>query len=88
MAFYKLTKCLTKRCSLQDFSLNKMNNPKIGRPVLSADEKQTKITAVRLRGDERGLLEKAAATHGQRLSDWMRQVLLGAAQRQLKLGKS
>lgn len=51
-------------------------------------EKQAKITAVRLKEDERGLLEKAAATHGQRLSDWMREVLINAARRQLRIGSS
>ena len=65
-----------------------MKTPKMGRPSLSADEKQTKITAVRLRDDERGLLEKAAATHDQRLSEWMREVLLATAKRQLKSAHS
>jgi uncharacterized protein (DUF1778 family) len=69
---------------MQDFLLNKMKTTKIGRPALSENAKHGKITAVRLREDERGLLEKAAATHGQRLSDWMREVLIGTAKRQLR----
>jgi uncharacterized protein (DUF1778 family) len=69
---------------MQDFLLNKMESPKIGRPTLSEDEKQGKITAVRLRDEERGLLEKAAAVHGKRLSEWMRDVLVSSAKRQLR----
>jgi hypothetical protein len=84
MAEFGLTYCLTKTGWMQDFLLNKMKPQKIGRPVLSEDEKQGKITAVRLREEERGLLERAASNHGQRLSEWMREVLVASAKRQLK----
>jgi uncharacterized protein (DUF1778 family) len=57
---------------------------KIGRPRLSTKEKKGQITGVRLRGEERLLLEKAAAKSSQKLSDWMRDTLLKRAYRQAR----
>lgn len=59
---------------------------KLGRPELPDDEKQAKITAVRLREDERDLIENAAQGKSQKLSEWMRDVLISSARRQLKAG--
>ena len=56
-----------------------MNSPKMGRPELPADARQGKITAVRLRTDERELLETVAGSENQKLSDWMREVLISSA---------
>ena len=61
---------------LQDFLLNKM---KIGRPKLAADEKKGQITGVRLKSDERQLVEKAASLRSLKLSAWMRETLLKRA---------
>ena len=66
---------------MQDFLLNKM---KTGRPRLSTKEKKDQITGVRLRGDERLLLERAAANSEQKLSDWIRETLLRRASRQAR----
>jgi uncharacterized protein (DUF1778 family) len=52
---------------------------KIGRPKLSATEKKGQIAGVRLRSDERDLLEKAASSKSQNLSRWMRETLLSQA---------
>ena len=61
-----------------------MKTPKIGRPELPADERQGKITAVRLREDERALIERAAAKNAQRLSEWIRTTVLKAARKQTR----
>ncbi len=61
-----------------------LNKMKRGRPELADEEKQAKITAVRLREDERELIESAAQTKKQKLSEWMRETLLSTAKRQLK----
>ncbi len=55
---------------------------KTGRPELPEDDKQAKITAVRLRPDERELVESAAENNNQKLSDWMRTVLISTAKDQ------
>jgi ATP-dependent DNA helicase RecG len=48
---------------------------KTGRPKLSENEKKAQITGVRLREDERLLLEKKALSEGKTLSAWMRDSL-------------
>jgi ATP-dependent DNA helicase RecG len=53
---------------------------KMGRPKKEASEKMGKITNVRLRDDERKVLEMAAARKGQTLSEWMRVNLLEKAE--------
>ncbi len=57
----------------QYFLLNKM---KTGRPILQESQKKAKITGLRLRREEREMLENAAGTQKKKLSDWMRGVLL------------
>jgi uncharacterized protein (DUF1778 family) len=57
---------------------------KTGRPKLSDEAKKGQITGVRLRSDERELLEKAAATKNQTLSGWIRDTLISSAMRQTK----
>lgn len=57
---------------------------KTGRPKLQDEQKKAKITGVRLRVEEREMLEKAAAAQKQSLSDWMRDTLLQRAAAQLK----
>jgi len=52
---------------------------KLGRPPLLEAQKKGKITGVRLRDEERSLVEKAAEKSGQGLSEWMRKVLVNAA---------
>jgi len=52
---------------------------KLGRPKLSAKEKKGQITGVRLRTEERKLLEQAASSKCQKLSHWMREALLSQA---------
>jgi uncharacterized protein (DUF1778 family) len=61
---------------------------KLGRPPLKNAQKKVKLTALRLRSDERELLEKAAANRREKLSQWMRNVLVGAATSELKLETS
>ncbi|HEY2328984.1 MAG TPA: DUF6290 family protein [Verrucomicrobiae bacterium] len=51
---------------------------KLGRPKIPKAERKGQITGVRLRSEERELFEKAAASHGKTLSDWMRETLLSA----------
>lgn len=55
---------------------------KTGRPKLKNNEKKGQIMGVRLRSDERALVEKAAANQSQSLSDWIRNTLLTVAQKQ------
>lgn len=57
---------------------------KTGRPKLSDTEKKDQITGVRLRGEERLKVEKAAEQRSQKLSDWIREVLMDSADKQLK----
>jgi uncharacterized protein (DUF1778 family) len=52
-----------------------------GRPKMADTQKKNLITGVRLRGDERELVEKAAAIRNQSLSDWIRTALLTVARR-------
>jgi ATP-dependent DNA helicase RecG len=49
---------------------------KIGRPKLSDNTKMAQITGVRLRDEERQLLENRAALEGKTLSAWMRDMLV------------
>jgi len=49
---------------------------KIGRPKLSDNAKMAQITGVRLRDEERKLLEQKAASEGKTLSAWMRDTLV------------
>ena len=57
---------------------------KLGRPPLLEAQKQGKITGVRLRGDDRALVEKAAYLDGKKLSAWIRLTLLAAAAERTK----
>ena len=66
---------------MRDFLLNKMRT---GRPPLLEAEKKAQITGVRLRPEERTLLERAASKLDQNLSEWMRNVLVETASKQLK----
>jgi len=59
---------------------------KIGRPKIDDDEKKGCITGVRLRSNERELLEKAAAIGQKSLSEWMRQTLVSTAEKQINNG--
>lgn len=58
---------------------------KTGRPKLADSAKKGQITGVRLRLEERNLLEKAAATKNQTLSGWIRDTLISSANRQTKV---
>ena len=60
---------------------------KLGRPKLAKQDKKGQITGVRLRSDERELVEKAAAIGQKSLSEWMRQTLITSAENQLKMDK-
>ncbi len=55
-----------------------------GRPIMEPHERRTTFLRVRIRQDERELLEAAAAAADQRLSDWARDVLVRAARRRVK----
>jgi ATP-dependent DNA helicase RecG len=61
---------------VKHFLLNKMK--KTGRPKLSEDAKMVQITGVRLRDEERQLLEEKASSEGKTLSAWMRDALVKA----------
>ncbi len=47
-----------------------------GRPKLPKSKSKTEVVTLRLQAAERKLLSAAAKKSGQRLSDWMRSVLL------------
>ena len=57
---------------------------KTGRPVLLDSQKKAKITGLRLRREEREMLESAAVIQKKKLSDWMRGVLLENAKKCLE----
>lgn len=57
---------------------------KTGRPKLKKSEQKVEMIGIRLKSDERGLVEKAAAKSNQRLSEWTRDVLLSSARRQIE----
>jgi uncharacterized protein (DUF1778 family) len=55
---------------------------KMGRPKLKKADQKAKTIGIRLKSDERSLVEKAAAKSKQGLSDWARNVLISSAQQQ------
>jgi len=57
---------------------------KIGRPTLKKEDRKGSIAGVRLRSEERALMEKAAAKKQEKLSKWMRKVLVNAAESELQ----
>lgn len=57
---------------------------KLGRPKLPEKEKKGQMTGVRLRQDERELIEKAAASKKQTFSGWIRETLISSAHRQAR----
>ena len=65
---------------MQDFLFNKM---KTGRPPSLGKDRKSKITGLRLKEDERALLDRAAKKHQIKLSDWMRTTLVNAAKVEL-----
>lgn len=56
---------------------------KIGRPRVPKRLAKGSLLSVRFPEDERRALERAADREGERLSDWVRRVLLAATQAQL-----
>jgi uncharacterized protein (DUF1778 family) len=52
---------------------------KPGRPKKAKSERKVSITGVRLKSDERAIVERAASIEGKTLSDWIRETLLNAA---------
>ncbi len=57
---------------------------KMGRPKMAKAERKVKITGVRLKSDERDLVERAAAKKEQTLSEWVRETLVTTAENQLR----
>ena len=57
---------------------------KLGRPKLAEKEKKGQMTGVRLRQDERELIEKAASIQDETISKWMRATLISSAKRIIK----
>jgi hypothetical protein len=55
-----------------------------GRPEIPAEERKAVIVACRVDADERDQFDKASDKAGLRLSDWMRDRLKAAAQRELR----
>lgn len=53
--------------------------PKLGRPKLPPGENRGKALNVRFKPEERARLDAAADAAGERLSDWVRRVLLAEA---------
>jgi uncharacterized protein (DUF1778 family) len=45
------------------------------------ERKKTQIVAVRVRAEERDLLDRAAVREGKQISEWVRDVLLSAAEK-------
>ena len=56
-----------------------MKPPRIGRPPIPKKEQLATLLSVRLKADERKLVERAAKTSGVGLSEWARRTLLAAA---------
>lgn len=52
---------------------------KTGRPSLKKSEKKASVVGVRLKTNDRTRVERAANQSGERLSDWMRRVLVSEA---------
>jgi hypothetical protein len=57
---------------------------KMGRPKMPKQSRKLQITGVRLCQDDRQKVEMAAQQRKQKLSDWMREVLISSAEEQLK----
>jgi uncharacterized protein (DUF1778 family) len=57
---------------------------KIGRPKLEKTEQKAQIIGVRLKNEERALIEKAASKSNKGLSAWTRETLLTAAALQMQ----
>jgi uncharacterized protein (DUF1778 family) len=55
-----------------------------GRPEIPEEDRKASIVACRVDADERAQLEQAAENADLRLSDWMRDRLKAAAQRELR----
>jgi uncharacterized protein (DUF1778 family) len=55
-----------------------------GRPEIPAEERKAGIVACRVDAEERAQLDQAAENADLRLSDWMRDRLKAAAQRELR----
>ncbi len=51
---------------------------KAGRPKLSAKRRKKSIISMRVQPHERKALERAAAASGQKLSAWIRKIVLDA----------
>ena len=56
-----------------------MKKPKMGRPKLPRDMAKASMLTLRLTGDERATIDRAAESAGVRVSDWARRVLLSAS---------
>jgi uncharacterized protein (DUF1778 family) len=56
---------------------------RLGRPNIAASKRKTKITGVRFDKTERKLVEKAAKLRREKLSLWMRDVLLSSAKKEI-----
>jgi len=52
---------------------------KRGRPPVAASEKKAVMFCIRLSGDERAKINRAAKQAGSKASDWARAVLVGYA---------
>ena len=56
---------------------------KLGRPKLKKAQQKAEIIGIRLKSDERNVVEKAAAKSKMKLSEWTRETLLTAANLQV-----
>lgn len=52
---------------------------KIGRPKIETKERKSDIVAIRLKSNERKLLERIAKKESRKLSDWIRAAALDRA---------
>jgi uncharacterized protein (DUF1778 family) len=57
---------------------------KMGRPKIKKSEQKTEMIGIRLKSQERNLVEKAAEKSKQRLSEWTRSVLISSAKSQIE----
>ena len=55
----------------------------MGRPKLKKSEQKVEMIGIRLKSDERDLVEKAAAKSNLRLSEWTRKSLISLAKKQM-----
>jgi hypothetical protein len=81
MADLGLTPCNTKMILSASFLYYKM---KLGRPKMLSERKKTEVVVVRLRAEDRKLIEEAAERSSKGLSAWMRDSLISAASRRGK----